>query len=238
MKRRFLLIPLCILFAAITGFYGLRLYRDLHTYSTGAETYEALTQYVAPVTTEPPAAIPLSHTPEETEPTEEVDDTLWPQVDFESLQAINPDIVAWVTIEGTNIHYPVVQGPDNDYYLDHLFDGRESGVGSIFMDYRNAPDLSGRNTVLYGHNLKDGTMLNQITNYNDQSFYEQHPRALLMTPEKNYMIEFVAGYITDPNGPAWKMEFASDWEFSLWLEDRIPVAKGLFPPLLLPVALA
>ena len=89
------------------------------------------------------------------------------------------------------------------------------------MDYRNAPDLSGRNTVLYGHNLKDGTMLNQITNYNEQSFYQQHPRALLMTPERNYRIEFVAGYITDLNGSAWKMEFGSDQEFSLWLEEAM-----------------
>ncbi len=218
---------LCVLFAGISLHYGLRLYGHWREYNAGAQVYQELTQYIQPIA--PPAspakpqAVPVSHTPEteETVPPEAVDDTVWPTVDFESLQAINPDVVAWISIEGTNIDYPVVQGTDNNYYLNRLFDGRENGAGSIFMDYRNTPDIMGKNTVLYGHNLKNSTMFSQITNYKEQSFYDQHPTALLITPERNYKIQFVAGYVTDPNGPAWKMEFASDEEFFLWLENAI-----------------
>ena len=92
------------------------------------------------------------------------------------------------------------------------------------MDYRNSADLSGRNTVLYGHNMQDGSMFNQINNYKEQAFFDQHPTALLMTPDKNYRIEFVAGYITDMNSDAWKMEFASDAEFSAWLANALTLS--------------
>jgi len=142
-------------------------------------------------------------------------------VDFEALLDINSDVVSWIYLEDTKINYPVVQGADNSYYLYRLFDGSSNGAGSIFMDFRSQRDLSGRNTILYGHHMKNGTMFNQITKYKEQAFYDQHPVALLMTPEGNYKIEFVAGYVTNMNSDAWKMEFASDEEFSLWLENAI-----------------
>lgn len=225
MKRKIPLIVLCILFAGITLYFGLGLYRQWQEYRAGEETYEALSQYVQPKI----PARSLAHTaedmsPDEPAPAEEVDGTIWPVVDFESLRAINPDIVAWIYIEGTNINYPVVQSEDNNYYINRLFDGKYSKVGSIFMDYRNPADMSGRNTVLYGHNMQDGTMFNQINNYKEQAFCDQHPTALLITPDKNYRIEFVAGYITDMNSDAWKMEFASDEEFSLWMSNAMDLS--------------
>ena len=69
--------------------------------------------------------------------------------------------------------------------------------------------------------MKNGLMFNQVTKYKDQSFYDQHPTGLLLTPDGNYRIEFVAGYVTNLNDDAWKIEFESDEEFSLWLEDAI-----------------
>ena len=225
MKRKILLIGLCIVFAGITLYYALGLYRQWQEYRTGEQTYEELTQYVQPKV---PVQL-LTHiidesSPTEPTPTEEIDNTIWPVVDFEALKAINPDIAAWIYIEGTNINYPVVQSDDNNYYINRLFNGNYSKVGSIFMDYRNPTDLSGRNTVLYGHNMQDGSMFNQINNYKEQAFFDQHPTALLMTPDKNYRIEFVAGYITDMNSDAWKMEFASDAEFSAWLANALTLS--------------
>ena len=225
MKRKLILIGLCVLFTAMTFYYGLGFYRQWREYRAGEQVYENLTQYVHPQT--PPAsAAPVDQdkevpAPEETAPAEETDDTLWPVVDFETLREINPDVVGWICIEGTNINYPVVQGPDNSFYMSRLFDGSVNSAGSIFMDYRNAPDMSCRNTVLYGHNMKNGTMFQQITEYKQQDFYDRHPTALLMTPEGNYQIEWIAGYVTDLNSDAWKIEFASDEEFSLWLENAM-----------------
>lgn len=209
----------------MTFYYGLGFYRQWREYRAGEQVYENLTQYVHPQTP-PVSAVPADQdkevpAPEETAPAVETDDTLWPVVDFEALMEINPDVVGWICIEGTNINYPVVQGSDNIYYMNRLFDGSANGAGSIFMDYRNEPDMSCRNTVLYGHHMKNGTMFNQITQYKQQEFYDQHPTALLMTPGGNYKIEFIAGYVTDMNSAAWKMEFATDEEFSRWLADAI-----------------
>ena len=230
MKRKLLLIGLCVLFAAMTLYYGLGFYRQWREYREGEQIYENLTQYIHPQTP-PTSTAPADQgkevpAPEETAPgelpsPEETDDTLWPVVDFEALMEINSDVVGWIYIEGTNINYPVVQGPDNSYYMNRLFDGSANSAGSIFMDYRNEPDMSCRNTVLYGHHMKNGTMFNQITKYKQQDFYDQHPTALLMSPGGNYKIEFIAGYVTDLNSDAWKIEFATDEEFSRWLADAM-----------------
>lgn len=78
-------------------------------------------------------------------------DVSWPTVDFAALTEINPDIVAWIYIEGTEINYPVVQGIDNQYYLKHLFNGKWNSSGCIFLDSRNTPDFSDRRSIIYGH---------------------------------------------------------------------------------------
>ena len=226
MKRKLPLIGLCLIFGAMALYYGLGFYRQWREYRTGEQTYENLTQYVHLQT--PPDAPATAgqkqedHATEETAPgkpapVDETEEILWPVVDFEALREINSDVVGWIFIEGTNINYPVVQGRDNSYYMNRLFDGSTNGAGSIFMDYRNEADMSCRNTILYGHHMKNGTMFQQITGYKQQDFYDQHPTALFMTPEGNYKIEWIAGYVTDLNSDAWKIEFTSDREFSLWL---------------------
>ena len=231
MKRKIPLLLLCLLFLGMTGYFGIRLYREWNGYRAGEKVYEALAQYAQPDTSPareesiteqapvPPASADTAEYQQAlaTEP----DDTSWLTVGFEALQAINPDVVAWIFIEGTNINYPVVQGADNSYYLSRLFDGSSNSAGSIFMDYRNESDLSGRNTVLYGHHMQNGSMFRQITNYKDQAFYDAHPVCLVMTPDGNYTLEFFAGYVTDMNSQAWKLEFASDEEYALWLADAI-----------------
>lgn len=229
MKRRVLLILLCVVFLTIAGVSGVRLYRQWQEYQTGEASYEALTQYVhveETLPTEPTAA-----TPEPTEtsadiPEPEADPTVWPEVDFEALQAVNPDVVAWIYMEGTSINYPVVQGTDNSYYLNHLFDGTYNNAGCIFMDYRNERDLSGRNTVFYGHRMQSKAMFAPIAEYQNQSFYDEHPVCLVMTPNGNYKLEFFAGYVTDLNSQAWKLEFESDEEYAQWLEEAM--AKSTF----------
>lgn len=220
MKRKSLLILLCVVFLGMAGYAGFRLYRQWHEYRAGEKTYEALTQYVQLETSSIPQTLPTTPAISQEAVTEQ-DNTNWPMVDFEALQAINPDVVAWIYMEGTQINYPVVQGEDNSYYLNRLFDGSYNSAGSIFMDYRSERDLSDRNTVLYGHHMQNGSMLGLITKYKDQAFYDEHPVCLVMTPDGNYTLEFLAGYVTDMNDDAWKLEFGSDDEYMLWLEDAI-----------------
>ena len=83
------------------------------------------------------------------------------EVDFSYLKGINSDTVGYIMVEGIDISYPVVQTSNNDYYLNHSFDKRKSSTGSIFMDYRNE-DISDKNTIIYGHNMKDGSMFGKL----------------------------------------------------------------------------
>ena len=183
-------------------------------YRAGQDSYSALSTYVSlsegALPSETNAADPVA----ETEPP---DVSAWPQVDFARLAEINPDIVGWIYIEGTNIHYPVVQGSDNEYYLKRLFDGSYNGAGSIFLDYRCASDFSDRHSILYGHHMKDRSMFSALVNYKKQEFYEAHPTALLVTPTEYYEIRFFSGYVSDTWSDAWKLRF-HEQEYADWLQ--------------------
>ncbi len=132
------------------------------------------------------------------------------EVDFESLKQMNSDIVGWIYCPNTLINYPIVQGWDNDYYLTHLIDDSWNENGSIFMDYRNAPDFSDYNTLIYGHNMKTGAMFAELMNYKTQSFYEEHPYIYILTPEQNYRMDLFAGCIVDHNADIYT--FYPSWE--------------------------
>lgn len=118
-------------------------------------------------------------------------------VDFDSLIKENQDVVAWIYSENTPINYPVVQSHDNDYYLRRLLDHSYNIAGSIFMDYRNSPDFSDFNTIIYGHNLKTDTMFGSLKEYSSQEYYEKHSEIYLSTPQGDYVIELISAFRTD-----------------------------------------
>ena len=88
------------------------------------------------------------------------------------------DVKGYIEIKGTNINYPIVQSTDNDYYLNHLPNGEKNKMGSIYLDYRNN-DFEDENTIIYGHNMNDGTMFSELENYKKQDYYEKHQEYLI-----------------------------------------------------------
>ncbi|MDL2293304.1 class B sortase, partial [Ruminococcaceae bacterium OttesenSCG-928-D13] len=147
-----------------------------------------------------------------------------PPVEFNALGAINPDISGWLVCEGTEINYPVVQGTDNAKYLTTLFDGGSGKAGCLFVDFENSPDFSDKNTVIYGHNLLDGSMLSSIIRYGESGYFELYPTMTLHTPEGSYTMELFAGYPAPPTSNAlapdspWALEWADEAAFVAWLE--------------------
>lgn len=146
------------------------------------------------------------------------DISAWPQVDFDELAKINPDIAGWIYIEGTAINYPVVQGTDNDYYLRHLFDGTYNSTGCIFLDSRCMADFSDRHSIIYGHHMNNKTMFAGLVDYKDQAFYDEHSVALLVTPTAYYKIQFFSGYVSDNWSNAWNLDL-DDSSYAAWLKD-------------------
>lgn len=124
-------------------------------------------------------------------------------VDFDSLQAVNPEVVGWLYCADTAINYPVLQGTDNECYLHHLYDGTYNSSGSIFVDCNNSTDFADANTILYGHHMKNGSMFAGLQKFADQSYYEAHPVMWLLTPEQDYKILLFSGYTTSADSDAY-----------------------------------
>lgn len=213
------ILMLCFIAVFLVSAY--QIYKIKKDYQTAADTYSDLAQYIS--FTEP-APISQDQTAP-TVPTEStvtasgyVDDTNWPNINFEALQEINPDIVGWLYIEGTQINYPVVQGSDNGYYLEHLFDNTYNPAGCIFLDAFGESDFTEMNSVIYGHHMKDGTMFSDLMNYKQQEFYDEHTAALLITPTHRYQLLFFSGYVATTTADAWKIDFSAV-SYGEWLEE-------------------
>ncbi len=145
-------------------------------------------------TTEPTAAPTPAATPAPT-PTPTPEPTPTPYVspiDFESLWAENPDVIAWLEIPGTPVSYPVLQHPwDDQYYLNRRMDGSEGLPGSIFVFSGGSP-FRRFNTILYGHNMADGSMFGSLKNYRDMDWLLEHRQVLVYTPEATYTYRIFA----------------------------------------------
>src|SRR5699024_3594744 len=117
---------------------------------------------------------------------------------FKELKSAMPSLVAWLNIPRTDIDFPVVQGPDNEFYLNHDYAGNYNPLGAVFLEIENTPDFSDQNSIIYGHNVRSGKVFHSLTNYLDPNFLDQAPIIELLTSEgkKTYKIQSI--YEADP----------------------------------------
>ena len=105
------------------------------------------------------------------------------QINWDELLQRNKDVKAWIQIPNTNVNYPVLQGETNDTYIHSDIDHNELSAGSIFIASENEDPFNDFNTVIYGHNMKNGSMFNNIKSYTDQSFADEHPYIYIYLPD-------------------------------------------------------
>lgn len=141
----------------------------------------------------------IQATPTETPAVEEeTKDPIQIPIDFQTLKEKNPDVYAWIRIPGTDIDYPILQRVgDNSYYLDHTLEGKEKPEGAIFTEDYNSQDFSDANTVIYGHNMKNGSMFRQLHKYQDRKFMKEHPEVVIYQPDKILHYQIFAAYVYD-----------------------------------------
>lgn len=144
-------------------------------------------------------------------------------VDFQSLRTVNPDVTGWLYVESADISYPILQGPDNDYYLHRTWEKKDNFAGSIFMDYRNAPNFSDYNTVLYGHNMKDGSMFHKIQYLMTEEYYAKSPYIWILTPDGDHRYKIFAEYDTRYDSDT----YTFFWHPGKALEDYIKERQAL-----------
>ena len=159
MKRMRLVLTLAL--AAVLIVSGGMFIHQLLDYRAGDAAYEEAAEIakLPEPASEPPEAPAEAPAAEPTpEPSAEPQTDPLASIDLAALQAVNADVLGWLSIPDTAISYPLVQGADNDYYLAHTWNRSSSAVGAIFMDARCASDRSGFNTVIYGHRMNNGSM--------------------------------------------------------------------------------
>ena len=223
-------LALSLILAAGSGWM---LVREIGEYRQGARAYGRLAELV-----EQPE-VEETKSPEDMPsggevPGEEIDPVL-PAVDFEGLRETGPDIIAWLNLPGTPVNYPVTQTEDNDYYLNHLHDKSPGKVGCLFADYENSADFSDRNTIIYGHNMRDGSMFAELNHYKEQAYFDAYPRMYLVTPEGGFVCDVFAAFTADPeesgsDASPWRLGFQDDGAYTTWLgkmAERSGVESGV-----------
>ncbi len=119
-------------------------------------------------------------------------------IDFAFLLAQNEDIIGWIEVDGTAVDYPILYDDTQmRIYLNRNFQRAYSPYGSVFMLGENARDYSDFNTVLYGHNMLDGSMFATLHNFEDEEFFNEHRTILVYTPDRVLTYRIFAAYRTD-----------------------------------------
>ena len=172
---------------------GINVFRLSREYQKGINEYQQLESY-ASVKEEAPVL------EESTEAEEAEEESLIPvsvDIQYDELKKINEDFAGWLYYEPLDISYPIVRGNDNDYYTHYTFEGEKNSSGAIFMDFLNKTDCSDYNTIVYGHNMRNGTMFGSLKKMlNDSSIQEENPNFYVFTEDKAYMYEIFAVYLT------------------------------------------
>ncbi len=208
-KRRLLLMIMLCIFLGIFLFSGWKILGILAEYRQGTDEYAKLAEQFVAMEQDDSQSDITGEEAVRNETSEIVlesaEETAPIKVSFTDLQAQCGDVVGWIYCEGTPINYPVVQSENNSDYLYRMLDGTRNSSGSIFMDCRNASDLTDWNTLIYGHNMKNGAMFGCLDRYREQEFYEEHPVLYFLTPDQNYRIDLVGGYTTTGDSDAYRI---------------------------------
>ena len=188
---------------------------------------EAATEESTVIPTAKPTVAPTEVTT--AAPTEKpADDT-----PFGKLKAINPDITAWITMPGTAIDYPVLQGSSNYSYINTDVYGEFALAGSIFLDYRNDRNYEDSYSLIYGHDMSKHRMFSDVNLYKDEEFFKENHLGILLTPEGNHLLQSISCVVTSAgnsslfNPENWK-QFTPEQILEAVQEDAVQISpEGL-----------
>lgn len=162
-------------------------------YQKGAEDYDNAAKA---------AGLPRRLTPpEEFAPEEELEQVrydpyaaLLNATDLDALREINGDVIGWITIPETDLSYPLLQGGDNRYYLNHTWSGERNSAGAIFLECQCAPDFSDFNTIVYGHRMNNTLMFGSLRGYQEEGYWKEHPSVYIVDDENVYRYDIFAAF--------------------------------------------
>lgn len=220
---------LCLGLLAFSIFQLVSIYVE---YKKGTDEYEELQRYVTEELPEDGSVEELpgeADVPEDGEEAPPAEERLQ-RVSFGELKAINSDIVAWIEIPGSGISYPVMKAGDDAYYLNHTFSKKVNSSGSIFMEALNAADFTDLHTILYGHNMKNGSMFAGLKNYTSPSYLLSHPTVYVDLPDGTHAYQIFSCYEAEADSDSYTIGFAPDEQYAAFvqsLKDRSQYDTGV-----------
>ena len=218
--------------AALTAAF--MIFKTARDYKAASDEYDSLRQYASEEVSTTDTAEKVSDIkPIELEEAEERKDLKsnenredFPEmeVDFKALREKNPDTVGWLYVGSCGISYPIVQGEDNDYYMNHTFEGTVNSSGAIIMDSRDDKYLKDWNTFIYGHNMKNGSMFGSLKKLlNDETLYDSDPYIYVYLPGYIYRYKIFSYYKDKPDS---KMYWTADTlqEYRQYIRDALSLS--------------
>ena len=218
--------------AALTAAF--MIFKTARDYKAASDEYDSLRQYASEevsatetaekVSDIKPIELEEAEEKKELKSNENREDFPEMEVDFKALREKNPDTVGWLYVGSCGISYPIVQGEDNDYYMNHTFEGTVNSSGAIIMDYRDDKYLKDWNTFIYGHNMKNGSMFGSLKKLlNDETLYDSDPYIYVYLPGYIYRYKIFSYYKDKPDS---KMYWTADTlqEYRQYIRDALSLS--------------
>ena len=144
------------------------------------------------------------------------------EIDLDVMKAKNSDTVGWIILPDSKINYPIVKSKDNTEYLTTTFEGQKANSGAIFMDMYCAEDFSSKNTIIYGHNMKNGSMFRALNNMTDKEYFWRHHIFCIDTGSGFEDYEVISCYETvETNLSSWRISFEDKADYETWLKEVV-----------------
>ncbi len=141
-------------------------------------------------------------------------------IDFDALTLEYPDVYAWIRIPGTNVDYPIVQREgDNNYYLTHTIDGQKKKEGAIFTEDYNTKTFDDPNTIIYGHDMRNGSMFKTLHKYRDKQFLLENSDIYIYQKDRVLQYKIFAAYISDSRHLMLHFDFTDENIFRDYLKN-------------------
>lgn len=222
---------------------GTLLVRNMAGYRSGQSAYEDARAIAAA-----PAAVRETEQPPQTEgtmppeprtrwvpaPIEEEDPNIQAleALDLSALQQVNGDVLGWIRIPDTKVDYPLLQGEDNQFYLHSNWKKETEYVGSIFLECQNSPDLTDFNTIIYGHNMNNGSMFGSLRNYQYGDNWQKYPYVYILTGEGVLRYEVFSTYTAAVDSDTYGLSFRQEQTREAFIEmalEQSGIDTGIVP---------
>lgn len=241
--RKKIKLVLLIVFIGSLAMFAYNQFQSITAKNTYEQAESIASETVLDTTAIPTEALSEEMTEEETKP------LVWQEAPIDdedpfvaelmeknlaALREVNPDVMGWIEIPGTQLAYPIMDGDDNEYYLEHTWDKKPSKAGSVFIEQLNNTDLRDFNTLFYAHRMMNGSMFGSLKHFNTNEHFEKHPYVYVLDDNGVHRYEIFSAYTAPVDGYTFVYGFRSEEGMQKFIDycvSKSVIDTGIVPTL-------